>query len=157
MSKEEFGEHSRRNDGQDGDQRPFKKARYVWQLKGKYHLKKHFKSADTSGPSRSENNNNEPQNFNNNNNEQENNNNVPENNNNEEESNNNNVCQSMCCITSFRGSSVPDREVDQEVSSSNTPERSALEEIPVSLVQAPKNKDTLLYKWQARQVSKYIQ
>lgn len=152
MGNEGFGEHSRKKDDNESEERPFKKARYVWQLKGKYHLKKHYKSEknksndSSEGSSRNSSYSDNTVDIEQNNN----------NNNNNEPEENNNTCRSRCCIDSILAQSNAIMESDdfeQEVSSSNI-DRSLSEEIPVSLVQVPKNKDDLLYKWQARQVAK---
>lgn len=147
-----IGESSRKkeSDHSSDEGRPFKKAKYVWQLKGKYHLKKHFKKIGNSSrdavtqpseempvyPNVDEN----------------------SNNNNEVRNENNNICSDRCCVDTLLARSnnfnlLESDDSNEQNSSSNNIDRSISEEIPVTLVKpSPRNNEEFLQKWQARQV-----
>ncbi|KAK9752115.1 hypothetical protein QE152_g4499 [Popillia japonica] len=150
MGNNDLGEHSRktRNDSKnDLEERPFKKAKYVWQLKGKYHLKDSYKQPNNAemveGCSKESNE--EGQ--------------VKEdvtaivNNNNSK----NKTCNKCCLDTLLARSNAlleSEDSSDLEINSNNI-ERSISDEIPVTLVKPNlKNHDDYLSKWQARQLAK---
>ncbi|GJQ69037.1 hypothetical protein Trydic_g6208 [Trypoxylus dichotomus] len=148
MGNNDLGEHSRktRNDNENGEERPFKKAKYVWQLKGKYHLKESYKQPNDSNTKESCSKD------------------VIEEDQATDDTaiaNNNNLKNkncNKCCLDTLlaRSNALLENEdpSDLEVSSSNI-DRSIHDEIPVTLVKPNlKNQDDYLSKWQARQVAK---
>lgn len=148
MSNKDLGEHSRktRNDNENGEERPFKKAKYIWQLKGKYHLKENYKQSNTvemkEGCSK------EPVK------EQKLDENIVNTNNN----NTNTKTCNKCCLDTLlaRSNALLESEdsSDLEVNPNNI-DRSIYDEIPVTLVTPNQtNQDDYLSKWQARQVAK---
>lgn len=171
MGKEDAGESSSssssKDDNNSDDAKPLKKARYVWEVKGKLHLKnkhKHQNSSDEPQQSTSRaptvpepeisrlivprvpsiNNDVPPHN----NNFEDNNNQEDDNNNHFE--NNNNVYTNRCCMEPIaaRAERIMEIEVpreDLQGSSSKTEE---------SQSPNPKNEDYYLLRWQARQVAK---
>ncbi|XP_018575691.1 uncharacterized protein LOC108914365 [Anoplophora glabripennis] len=151
MSNQDKGEHSRRDEPNE-DEKPLKKARYVWEVKGKYHLKDTYKNNNT----------------------------VNKNNNTEaglSDSNKkcvdnkkhddkegatvkkqNESCSSnKCCIESFlaKTEAIMDSDVDEDDVPVSNLDCNILKEIPVTLVSPmPRNQDYYLRKWQARQIAR---
>ncbi|KAJ8918076.1 hypothetical protein NQ315_011533 [Exocentrus adspersus] len=145
MSNQDKGEHSRRS-APDEDEKPLKKARYVWEVKGKYHLKETYKNNNNTI---SRNNNTEPEGGNSNKGEDEN---VKLQ---EEESS---TTSNKCCIESFlaKTEAIMENDVDEEDAPMNSNlDCNILKEIPVTLVSPmPRNQDYYLKKWQARQIAR---
>lgn len=157
MSKQGRGEHSR-DEELNEDEKPLKKARYVWEIKGKYHLKETYKNNNTI----SQNNNIIQPNSSTS---------ILNNNNNssegvrqtvEEKEEEHKECakknKGCCCIQSFltKTESIMDSDLeDSDLPMNNNLDVSSSNEIPVSLVSLkPKNQDYYLQKWQARQIAR---
>lgn len=152
MDTNNIGETSKQknHDLCDSD-RPLKKARYLWQVKGKYHLKdntRNFTSENMITEDIEEN----PVNTNK---DKENlsielpmNNNVSQNkNNNSNDVRDRNIVEQLILSTDkiLDFPSSPHRNIDKSIS----------DEIPITLViPRPKNEDFYLRKWQARQIAK---
>lgn len=151
MDMNNGGETSKQknNDLCDSD-RPLKKARYLWQVKGKYHLKdnnsKNFNSENMVTEDI------EPKSINI---EKENitdethtdNNEVQSKNNNSSDVRDRNIVEQLILSTDkiFDFPSSPHRSIDKSI----------YDEIPITLVKPrPKNEDFYLRKWQARQIAK---
>lgn len=148
MGNKDLGEHSRKthNENDKDEERPFKKAKYVWQLKGKYHLREScqqstnsdVKEGSSKDPTRERKINEDTTNMNNNN-------------------LTNKNCNKCCLDTLLARSNAlleSEDSSDLDVSTNNL-DRSLYDEIPVTLVKPkPKNQDDYLSKWQARQVAK---
>ncbi|KAJ8953144.1 hypothetical protein NQ318_017171 [Aromia moschata] len=153
MSNHEKGEHSRRTEPNE-DEKPLKKARYVWEVKGKYHLKDSFKNnngitknnnADSSLPHSSKKHVevNPPKKI--------------EDKNNSAKKQNDSCSSSKCCIESFlaKTEAIMDSDVDDDDIPMSNIDCNILNEIPVTLVSpVPRNQDYYLRKWQARQIAR---
>ncbi|XP_018322254.1 uncharacterized protein LOC108734971 [Agrilus planipennis] len=133
----------------DEDERPFKKARHVWQIKGKYHLKDTMNSEPSE---RGESSKNSGGNFE-----------RMGSGSNMAEEVNMNISSVKCdhkihtpcdIITKAEKLMDSDDSSEDEPVSQNI-EKSISDEIPVTLVESnPKNQDYYLQKWQARQLAK---
>lgn len=135
------GETSRKksHDMCDSD-RPLKKARYLWQVKGNYHLK-------DNNPKNNESSDEEKQEVN-----QPINENV---NNNVTQSRNKHICNERACIEHLIATSDKIMEFPDPDSPPRNIDKSISDEIPITLVKPrPKNEDFYLRKWQARQIAK---
>lgn len=155
MGNDGTGECSQRTDNDNikeegtGDtERPLKKARYVWQVKGKYHLKDDVNNADKESPECSKE--------------------SPSGSSKDtkkDELNNNNCCKDnndKCSGRCYAESLIEQADMimahedtsDEEYPPNNI-EKSISDEIPVTLVTSnQKNQDYYLRKWQARQAAK---
>lgn len=155
MGSDGLGECSRKTDsensGDDGagdPERPLKKARYVWQVKGKYHLKDSFNNVnkDQNDPAEGSSTMNETST------EEDLDNNCANNNNNNVE------CRGRCCIEALLARSelmMASEESSDEEQTQKNMDKSISDEIPVTLVKDnQKNQDYYLMKWQAKQVAK---
>lgn len=152
MDLKNNGETSRKKSHDICDsERPLKKARYLWQVKGKYHLKdsnsKHLnnESMDTSEnePTTQKEVKNDKVNE------------LITMNNNIAQARNKNICNERTCIDFLIASSDKIMEFPDPDSPPRNIERSISDEIPVTLVKPrPKNEDFYLRKWQARQIAK---
>lgn len=126
------GECSRKCDSTTTeDEKPLKKARYVWEVKGKYHLKDRKENDPVSSSSSPI-----------------------------QETNNNSTSETnQCCIASFlkKTEAIMD-DVDESediVASTSSNNNADGVEVPVSMVSAlAKNQDYYLSKWQARQIAR---
>ncbi|KAJ8931009.1 hypothetical protein NQ314_016130 [Rhamnusium bicolor] len=156
MSNQEKGEHSRRSEPNE-DEKPLKKARYVWEVKGKYHLKDTYKNnnsvnknnntdASLSGNSKKcieEDTSKHPM--------------QNEGENNSAKKQNESCNSSKCCIESFlaKTEAIMDSDVDDDDIPMSNIDCNILNEIPVTLVSPiPRNQDYYLRKWQARQIAR---
>lgn len=129
MENKHFGECSSFSSFGEDNERPLKKARYVWQLKGKHHLKK-SKSQNKQiykdkGSICSDN------------------------------KKNNNANYKKCCVDEMLARSESLLEYENSNSKTCNIDRSISDEIPVTLV-IQKNNEEYLQKWQARQVSLFL-
>lgn len=152
MSNQDKGEHSRRGEPNE-DEKPLKKARYVWEVKGKYHLKDTYKNNNTANK--------------NNNAEAELSDNIKgcgEGEKKRDEKQVGNVRRqndspgsNKCCIESFlaKTEAIMDSDVDEDDAPVSNLDCNILKEIPVTLVSPmPRNQDYYLRKWQARQIAR---
>ncbi|XP_050303338.1 uncharacterized protein LOC126741075 [Anthonomus grandis grandis] len=147
------GEHSRKNDSTDDDEKPLKKARFLWEVKGKHHLKKsqsdlnHNEATGSreevgeeeeacmgSPDTRSSGTQESPSlsSFN---------------------------CHRDCCVKSFlaKTEDLMDRYTSDEDHSDKLPLENSIEnEIPAALVSAGQhmNQDHYFSEWQARQIAR---
>ncbi|XP_076260754.1 uncharacterized protein LOC143196716 isoform X2 [Rhynchophorus ferrugineus] len=138
MERHEKGENSRKNDDID-EEKPLKKARYVWEVKGKHHMR-HSSGilSDASSSSKDD----QACWF--------------------DESHKKGPTQinstQNCCLKTFlaKTEDIMDRDSSDEDDSQKFPLESSIEnEIPVTLVSVqPKNQDYYLRKWQARQIAR---
>lgn len=144
MGSEEIGNCSsdKSDDYVNGSEQPLKKARYVWQLKGKYHLKDNLESPKSSEHYRqittSENNADGP--------------NIPD-----TASVNQSVgCHGNCYVEDLLEQSEKLMSYDDSSEDECTQNivKSICDEIPVTLVKPNLKRDDYLQKWQARQVVK---
>lgn len=106
--------------------RPLKKARYAWQVKGKYHLKGDAENGDKDSPSSS----------------------VVQ--------HGNESCNPRCCVANFFSTdNIASEESSDDENVLNSVNNSKFSEVPVTLVKPiPKNDDYYLNKWQARQIAR---
>lgn len=155
MGNWEVGECSKNKDDDklnENGERPLKKARFVWQVKGKYHLKNNVSSKHSNKNSgevmddpvhqvedRVSNNSLE----------------IP---NDESRNNNNNInSNGRCCLQALLAQSDVMMNIEDSSDEESPPniDKSILDEIPVTLVKPNlKNEDYYLHRWQARQVAK---
>lgn len=162
MGKEDAGESSSRKDDSYDSEKPLKKARYVWEVKGKFHLKNKYKhQSSSSGPKQGtsraatsanidleieQNNNNDISTNNNNNNFENNNNN----------NNNNNEYTDRCCMETIAASSEKIMEFDdheEQLQHLEDP-TSNNQENQFSPTAPKEEEDYYLIRWHARQVAK---
>ncbi|XP_044257982.1 uncharacterized protein LOC123007034 [Tribolium madens] len=134
MGNEDIGECSQQGDNCEFG-RPLKKAKYVWQVKGKYHLKASYQNKSESSVEEDE----------------------------EKrpcECAQHKVSEERKCIDNFlaKSESFFDSEEEEEEVSKNI-DKSISNEIPITLVSPyPKPQDYFLRKWQARQIARgYIE
>lgn len=146
MENENVGEYSKKKhlDEMDSD-RPLKKAKYLWQVKGKYHLKDNNTISDNTNEDVSTssvqcNNDNIDS--------------VPITNNNMSQARNKNICSDRSCIEALIASSDKIMDFSEPESPPKNIDKSISDEIPITLVKPPKNEDYYLRKWQARQIAK---
>lgn len=161
MEHDDLGETSKKKspDICDND-RPLKKARYLWQVKGKYHLKgsnaspdgTDSETKDTDSPMEQMDCKTEDSDLNDNN--------VHTScavnmNNNVAQTRNNNLCSDRSCIEALIANSDKIMDFPEPESPHKNIDKSISDEIPVTLVKPnPKNEDYYLRKWQARQIAK---
>ncbi|XP_074034836.1 uncharacterized protein [Leptinotarsa decemlineata] len=145
MPKQDRGQHSRESDSLEDD-RPLKKARFVWEVKGKYHLKDSRKNnnPDLSNTFASNN--------------QTKNDNMIANERSEKEiqcsTNQNQECSSRCCLETLltKTESIMSN-VNEEFSS--IVDGVFLDEDPITFVSLKrKTEEYFLQKWQARQLAR---
>lgn len=151
------GEASRKKTNEDETDRPLKKAKYLWQVKGKYHLKDNQTTNQTSNVDASKNEkkvseaNQKHQNLVNGGNGGKN---KHKNQNNNKKQN---VCNDRSCIEEILANSDKFMEfslIDSPPTRKNI-DKSISDEIPITLVKPnPKTDDYYLRKWQARQIAK---
>ncbi|XP_017777434.1 PREDICTED: uncharacterized protein LOC108563312 [Nicrophorus vespilloides] len=147
------GEPSRKSNDSEGDgERPFKKARYVWQLKGKYHLKDNNQKQATSMDDAEDTTLEEPESQSDSDSEVE-----------PALINNNSIkiptaFYEKCCIDNLliQSNALLDTvQEDSDQECANNIDKSILDEIPITLVKPSlRNQDDYMYEWQARQVAK---
>ncbi|EEZ98815.1 uncharacterized protein LOC103315050 [Tribolium castaneum] len=133
MGNEDTGECSQQGDNCEFG-RPLKKAKYVWQVKGKYHLKASYQNK--SEPSVDEDEEKRPC-----------------------ECAQHKASEERKCIDNFLAKSESFFDSDEEEEVSKNIDKSISNEIPITLVSPyPKNQDYFLRKWQARQIARgYIE
>ncbi|XP_030763881.1 uncharacterized protein LOC115888327 [Sitophilus oryzae] len=141
MERSNKGDHSRKSEYADGE-KPLKKARYVWEVKGKHHLKQPSNNSANASTSKENTQNG-----------------VNSEDNQKQDSISSSVTPTKnCCLKTFldKTEDIMDRDSSDEDDSQKLPLESSLEnEIPVTLVSAqPKNQDYYLRKWQARQIAR---
>ncbi|KAJ3640583.1 hypothetical protein Zmor_027139 [Zophobas morio] len=127
MGNEDCGESSQQNENEV--ERPLKKAKYVWQVKGKYHLKANYENktepkVETSKEKRCD-------------------------------CSEQNIREERKCIDKFLAKTESFLDSDDDESVSRNIDKSISNEIPITLVSPnPKNQDYYLRKWQARQIAR---
>ncbi|KAJ3628013.1 hypothetical protein MTP99_015340 [Tenebrio molitor] len=130
MDNEDCGECSQHNDSCEMS-RPLKKAKYVWQVKGKYHLKANYQNKAEGTNSKEKRNCSCDAHIN------------------KEE-----ICKGNC-IDTFLAKTEALLDSDEDETISKNIDKSISNEIPITLVSPnPKNQDYYLRKWQARQIAR---